>query len=72
MSEDVALEELRRLLARMSFEASHAVARYWWAEAVKIQQATDDPAARWDILVTALRRVGWPDQEQGSEGPERP
>jgi hypothetical protein len=41
-----------------AFEASRAFARYWWAECRKIAEQIDDPAARWDILVKALARVG--------------
>jgi hypothetical protein len=39
---------------------ARAVSRFWWAEAQKISEVTTDPEARWDLLLTALRRVGWP------------
>lgn len=47
---------------RVAAAATRTLARYWWAEAQKIAERIDDPAVRWEILVTALRRVGWPDE----------
>lgn len=41
-------------------EATLLVTRQWFAEAVKISEATTDPSARWELLLVALRRVGWP------------
>ena len=53
--------ELERLRHQLAAEFTRTVARFWWAEAQKIAEQIDDPAARWEILLTALRRVGWPD-----------
>lgn len=38
--------------------ASIAFARFWYAECQKIAEQIDDPAARWEIMVRALHRVG--------------
>jgi hypothetical protein len=53
---------IRCLLESAGFRASHDFARYWYAETAKIAEAVEDPAARWEILTTALRRIGWDDE----------
>lgn len=53
--------DLAQIKQEVAAEATRAVSRFWWCEAQKIAEATDDASARWDILLTALRRVGWPD-----------
>lgn len=53
--------DLERLKHDMAEAATRRVSRFWWAEAQKISEATTDPAARWEILLTALRRIGWPE-----------
>ena len=45
---------------RVAAASTRIVARYWYAEAKKIAEQVSDPAARWEILTTALLRVGWP------------
>jgi hypothetical protein len=54
---DLALERIKQEAVE---EATRATSRAWWAEAQKISEVTTDPGARWDLLLTALRRVGWP------------
>ena len=58
---DVTPAELEHMRREIAAEFTHAVARWWWAEAQKIAEQIDDPAARWEILLLAMRRVGWPD-----------
>lgn len=53
--------ELARIKEEAAREGTRATSRFWWAEAQKIAEQINDPSARWDILLTALRRVGWPD-----------
>jgi hypothetical protein len=50
---------LDRIKQEAAEEATRAVSRFWWAEAQKISEVTTDPEARWNLLMTALRRVGW-------------
>ena len=58
---DVSPAELEQMRHQMAAEFTRAVARWWWAEAQKISEQIDDPAARWEILLLAMRRVGWPE-----------
>ena len=58
---DVSPAELERMRHELAAEFTRTVARWWWAESQKIVGQIDDPATRWDLLLTALRRVGWPD-----------
>lgn len=53
---------------RVAAESTRTVSRFWWAEAQKIAEQVDDPAARWEILLAALRRVGWPHADRLSKG----
>lgn len=53
--------ELERRLAAAGFAASARFARYWWAESCKIAEQIDNPVSRWEVLRTALRRIGWAD-----------
>lgn len=48
---------------RVAEAATRAVARFWYAEAKKIEEQIIDPQARWAILTTAMLRVGWPEKE---------
>lgn len=41
-------------------EATRSASRWWWSEAQKIAEQVDEPSARWEILLTAMRKVGWP------------
>ena len=52
---------LDQIRAEAATEATRAVSRFWFAQAVKISEAETDPEARWDLLLTALRRIGWPE-----------
>ena len=45
---------------RVAIVSTRTVSRYWWAEAQKIAEQVSDYEARWEILTTAMRRVGWP------------
>ena len=66
MLDDAAREALRQLAEGAGYAASHAFARYWHAEAQKIAEAVSDPSARWEILVDALRRVGYGDASEST------
>lgn len=46
---------------QMGHVAAKAFAQFWWSEAHRIAEQIDDPAARWEIMVQALHRIGWPD-----------
>ena len=61
MTDAPSVAELERLKHQLAAELTHSVARWWWAEAQKIAEQIDDPAARWEILLLAMRKVGWPD-----------
>lgn len=61
MSEPPLPADLERIKAEVAAEATRAVSRFWWAEAQKIAEQIDERAVRWEILVAAIRRVGWPD-----------
>lgn len=52
--------DLERLKRDTAEEATRAVSRFWWSEGQKIAEQVDDHAARWEMLLTAMRRVGWP------------
>lgn len=61
MTADPLAVDLDALKHDVAAEATRAVSRYWWSEAQKIAEQVDGYEARWEILLTALRRVGWPD-----------
>jgi hypothetical protein len=43
---------------RLASEAARTWARRMWKEARRIEESTDDPAARWELLVRQLARLG--------------
>ena len=61
MTADPLAPELERIKAETAAEATRVVSRFWLGQALRISEATTDPEARWDLLLTALRKVSWPD-----------
>lgn len=61
MADALSPAELERMRHQLAAEFTRSVARWWWAEAQKVAEQIDDPPARWEILLTAMRRVGWPE-----------
>lgn len=54
--------DLDALKTAIATEATSTVSRFWWAEAQKVAEQINDPATRWEILLLALRQVGWPSE----------
>jgi hypothetical protein len=52
---------LDQIRTEAATEAARVISRFWFIEAAKISAATPDAEARWDLLLTALRRIGWPE-----------
>lgn len=50
--------EARALAERIAAKSSRVFARYWLAEGRRIEEQVSDPAARWDILMRALKLIG--------------
>lgn len=61
MSDAPLAPALERIKHEAAQEGTRAASRFWWAEAQRIAEQINGPAARWEILLLALRRVGWPD-----------
>lgn len=53
--------DLEQIKAEIATEATRTVSLFWLAEARKIEEQVPDAKARWEILVTALVRIGRPD-----------
>jgi hypothetical protein len=56
-------DEAQALAEQIAKDATREVARFWLNEAAKIEEASIDPRARWDLLKQAMSIV--------ARGPER-
>lgn len=52
--------QLARVKEEAAREGTRMASRFWYCEAKKIEEQVDDLSARWEILLAAMRRVGWP------------